>query len=72
MSSYEFTALALSVLAVAFIAVLLPKLTREVIGAMALLYAAAVTGYFVLFYPCPWYKISELRAQADHYAEAGQ
>jgi tetratricopeptide (TPR) repeat protein len=74
MGSYEFTALALSILAVALIAGLLPKLTREVIGAIAFLYAVVVAGYFALFYlyPCPWYKVEKLRAQAKDYTDDGQ
>jgi tetratricopeptide (TPR) repeat protein len=50
------------------------KLTREVIGAIAFLYAVAVGGYFALFYlyPCPWYRIDKLRAQAKEYADHGQ
>lgn len=74
MGSYELTALALSILAVALIAGLLPKLTREVIGAIAFLYAVAVAGYFALFYlyPCPWYKIDKLHAQVNDYVNDGR
>jgi hypothetical protein len=46
--------------------------TREFITGSIVFVAILLSGYYLLFYPCPWYKIAQLKRAADGYVAAQQ
>ena len=48
------------------------RISRGSITVMTVIVAGLFGLYFFVFYPCPWYKIDELRAKADNYVVIGQ